>query len=115
MTTIELKDLAHAKMVEAMMLLRTAHEMAEMEATNAEAKKCHAFEVLVHLEDMYPAYKGDSSFEADMDIAQAIYDDAWQKADLLRYDAEQIYGAMISARDAIDALEETWFYEELGR
>ena len=115
MTAIELKDLAHAKMVEAMTLLKAAYEKADIEAANAEAKERHAADVLARFEHMYPVYEGVPSFEADMDTAQEVYDKAWRKADLLRYDAEQIDSAMINMRDAIDAIEDTWYYEELGR
>lgn len=115
MTTIELKNLAHAKMVEAMTLLRAAYEMADMEAANAEAKERHAADVLARFEHMYPVFEGMPNFEADMDTAQEVYDNAWRKADLLRYDADQIDSAMLTMRDAIDAIEDTWYYEELGR
>lgn len=115
MTTIELKNLAHTKMVEAMTLLKAAYEKADMEATNAEAKERYAADVLARFEHMYPVYEGVLSFEADMDAAQEVYDKAWYKADLLRYDADQIDSAMTTMRDAIDTIEDTWYYEELGR
>lgn len=114
MNANELKNLAHSKMVEAMYLLQKAYEKAEVEAANAEAKERHAADVLARFEHMYPVFEGMPSFEADMDTAQEAYDKAWRAADLLRYDAEQIDSAMISLREALDKIEDTWEYEGLG-
>lgn len=113
MTTIELKDLAHAKMVEAMTLLKAAYEMANMEAANAEVKERHAADVLARFEHMYPVYEGIPSFEADMDTAQEVYDKAWRKADQLGYNVDQIDSAMISLRETMEYIEDTWEYDAI--
>ena len=114
MNANELKNLAHAKMVEAMTLLRMAYEMAEMEVANAEVEEERLAAVVARYEAMYPVFEGMPNFEADMDTAYEVYEKAWRKADLLRYDAEQIDSAMISAREALDHIEDTWEYEGIG-
>ena len=108
MTTIELKNLAHAKMVEAMTLLKAAYEMADMEAVNAEAKARGVANVLARFDYVHSIYEGNPIFEAGFDTVINAYDKAEHIADLLRYDADQIDGSMMSLRDAMDAIEETW-------
>ena len=114
MTTIELKNLAHAKMVEAMVLLKAAYEKANVEAADAEVKERHAADVLARFERMYPVYEGVPSFEADMDTAQEVYDKAWFKADQLSYDVDQIDSAMMGLREAMDYIEDTWEYNTIN-
>ena len=116
MNAYELKEQAHAKMVEAMALLTLAHEKANMKATEQEIKEERAQAVLARFEAMYPVFEGVPSFESDMDTAQEVYDKATQKGDLLRYDVEQIESAMLNLRSALDEIEDTWYYaEELNR
>ena len=114
MNANEMKNLAHSKMVEAMSLLRMAYEMAEMEVANAESRLECTQAVVMRFEAMYPVFEGMPNFEADMDTAYEVHEKAWRKADLLRYDAEQIDSAMINLRDALDNIEDTWEYEGLG-
>lgn len=114
MNANELKNLAHAKMVEAMNLLKMAYEVAEVEVAHAEADEAHTAAVVTRFEAMYPVFEGLPNFEADMDTAYDVHERAWRKADLLRYDAEQIDSAMINLRDALDNIEDTWEYEEIG-
>lgn len=114
MNANEMKNLAHSKMVEAMSLLKMAYEVAEMEVANAEAEEARLSAVVAKYEAMYPVFEGLPNFEADMDTAYEVYEKAWRKADLLRYEAEQIDSAMISAREALDRIEDTWEYEEIG-
>lgn len=114
MNANEMMNLVHAKMVEAMTLLKAAYEKANVEAADAEAKERHAADVLARFEHMYPVFEGVPSFEADMDTAQEVYDKAWRKADLLRYNVDQIDSAMISLRDALDYIEDSWEYEAIG-
>lgn len=114
MNANETMNLAHAKMVEAMALLKAAYEKADMEATDAEAKERHAADILARFEHMYPVFEGMPNFEADMDTVQEVYDKAWRKADLLRFKREEIDSAMISLRDALDYIEDSWEYETIG-
>ena len=114
MTTIELKNLAHAKMVEAMLLLKTAYEMADMEVANAEDHLEHTQAVVMRFEAMLPTFEGMPNFEADMDTAYEVHEKAWRKAELLRYDADQIDDAMINLRKALDKIEDTWECEGIG-
>ena len=114
MNANEMKNLAHSKMVEAMSLLKMAYEMAEVEVANAEVEEERLAAVVARYEAMYPVFEGMPNFEADMDTAYEVYEKAWRKADLLRYDAEQIDSTMISVREALDHIEDTWEYEGLG-
>lgn len=110
MNANEMKNLAHSKMVEAMFLLQKAYEKAEMEVANAEAEEERLAAVVAKYEAMYSTFEGLPNFEADMNTAYEVYDKAWRKADLLRYDAEQIDSAMLSLREALDKIEDTWEY-----
>lgn len=114
MNANEMKNLAHSKMVEAMFLLQKAYEKAEMEVANAEAEEERLAAVVAKYEAMYSTFEGLPNFEADMNTAYEVYDKAWRKADLLRYDAEQIDSAMLSLREALDKIEDTYEYEGLG-
>lgn len=114
MNANELKNLAHAKMVEAMCLLKKAYEVADVEVAHAEADEARTAAVVARFEAMYPVFEGLPNFEADMDTAYEVHERAWRKADLLRYDTEQIDSAMISLREALDKIEDTWEYEGLG-
>lgn len=115
MSTNDLKNLAHDKMVETMNLLKSAHEPAEMEAANAEAKACYAADLLACYECVYCVSEGDPFFEAEMDAAQEAYNEAQYEADRFRYEADQIDNAMTALRNALDAIENTWNFEEMGR
>lgn len=114
MNANEIMNLAHAKMVEAMALLKAAYEKADMEVANAEVRERHTADVLARFEYMYPVYEGVPSFEADMDTAQDVYDKAWREADLLRFKREGIDSAMISLRDTLEYIEDSWEYEAIG-
>lgn len=113
MTIVGLKNSAHAKMVEAMALLKTAYELASMEAASAEAKEHYAADVLARFEYMHPVFEGMPNFEADMDTVQEEYDKACRRANLLRYDAGQIDNTMLTLREAMDCIEETWEYDAI--